>query len=238
MEQAAGRPAPPRFERRSKFVDWNRIERDRAARFPPLPADATDQEIADRNAAIDADKERPGRWLPYSKGRDAGGKKFEKERYVQDYEMTPDELELDKDEQENAALGNGALPASSRVDDLRSGNNKPSAQTALEQSGRTAGNLALKPQTETPVLPFRRPQAVPPPAAPEFDKKLWKLSRERPGFLIRRIDGYDITEDKYGISYLFRLKGGATTTTQGEHSGYYNWLALEAAGRFKKVGEE
>ncbi len=71
----------------------------------------------------------------------------------------------------------------------------------------------------------------------EFDKKRWKASRENPGHLIKRIDGYDITEDKYGMSYLYRLPKGRTTTAQGEHSGYSNWQALEAAGRLKKVGD-
>lgn len=70
-----------------------------------------------------------------------------------------------------------------------------------------------------------------------FDQKLWKLSRENQGHLIRRIEGYDITEDKYGMSYLYRLQKGRTTTKQGEHSGYSSWAALEAAGRLKKVGD-
>lgn len=112
------------------------------------------------------------------------------------------------------------------------------------------GSLALQPDDEDrepvqsePVKPLRLvPQQVPEqvPASEikaEFDGKRWKVSRERSGHLIKRIEGYDITEDKYGISYLFRLPKGRTTTKQGEHSGYLNWAALEAAGRLKKVGD-
>lgn len=88
------------------------------------------------------------------------------------------------------------------------------------------------PEDQEPPL-----RVIPGMVEPIYDKKRWKLSREKPGFLIKRIVGYDITEDKYGISYLFRLPKGRTTTDQGEHSGYSNWLALEAAGRLKKVGD-
>lgn len=86
------------------------------------------------------------------------------------------------------------------------------------------------------IKPFRLvpPQVPEPEIKAEFDINLWKPSRENPGHVIERIDGYDITEDKYGISYLFRLPGGETTTDKGEHSGYLNWSALEASGRLKK----
>ncbi len=114
---------------------------------------------------------------------------------------------------------------------------------------QTFGSMALSPAPEempmiqpAKVLPLRivpkpvepKPEEPTPATQGEFDINLWKPSRENPGHVIKRIDGYDITEDKYGISYLYRLAGGGTTTEQGEHSGYLNWQALEAAGRLKK----
>ncbi|HMV87941.1 MAG TPA: hypothetical protein PLD20_24455 [Blastocatellia bacterium] len=211
-----------------------------------MPADATDEQIEARNAEITATAQLPGRFLPYLKGRDASGRKIEKERFVQDFELTPEELGRVRkiapreDEKKAFDLGNRRVPAVPRLDDLRPGNSGATAQASFSGAGGdTQGNLALKPEAKEryPVIPFPKPRLVP-PAQASFDKKAWKLSREKPGCLIRRIKGYDITEDKYGISYLYRLPGGATTTQQGEHAGYYNWLALEAAGRLKKVGEE
>lgn len=72
-----------------------------------------------------------------------------------------------------------------------------------------------------------------------FDRKIWKRSRERPGFLIRRIKGYDISEDKYGVSYLFVTgrqpkKRTSADFASHEHAGFFNWQALEKIGRLVK----
>lgn len=77
---------------------------------------------------------------------------------------------------------------------------------------------------------------------PKVDPKSkeWKKSRKRPGYLIRRIPGYDISEDEYGASYLFVVsrRGGKKSTsadpTQYEHAGFFNWATLEVAGRMVK----
>lgn len=72
----------------------------------------------------------------------------------------------------------------------------------------------------------------------EYDAKKWKRSRERPGWLIRRIKGYSISEDKYGVSYLFVLSRKPDRTSADMLSypfaGFFNWVALEDAGRLKK----
>ncbi len=36
----------------------------------------------------------------------------------------------------------------------------------------------------------------------DFDKKHWKRSRVKPGWLIRRLTGYSIVENEYGVQYL------------------------------------
>ena len=36
----------------------------------------------------------------------------------------------------------------------------------------------------------------------DFDKKHWKRSRIKPGWLIRRLTGYSIVENEYGVQYL------------------------------------
>lgn len=71
-----------------------------------------------------------------------------------------------------------------------------------------------------------------------YDKKKWKRSREKPGFLIKRIRGYNPVEDKYGVSYLYVLSRKPDRTS-GDYSvypfaGFFNWEALGNAGLFVK----
>jgi len=67
-----------------------------------------------------------------------------------------------------------------------------------------------------------------------FDKGIWKRSRRKPGYLIRRMAGYSIAETEYGVSYLWVLsrKPDRTTADNSVHplAGYFNWKALEASG--------
>lgn len=70
------------------------------------------------------------------------------------------------------------------------------------------------------------------------DRSLWKESREKPGHLIRRIKGYDIVEETYGVKYLYVVDRSPKKTsadfTLYEHAGYFTWAALEKAGRVVK----
>lgn len=200
-------------------IDWDAIEKAQEMRFSALPPDASDEEVEQRSADIDDANQCPGRWVPYMERWN--GRKWVtwKERWISDEDL--------------AKFSKPASPGKRGENDTKQ---KNANQVSIEHDYNTDGNLALKPKGD--LIPFRRLSIPEPSPSHQFDKKLWKASREKPGHLIRRIKGYDITEDKYGISYLFRLPGGATTTNQGEHAGYYNWLALEAAGRLKKVGEE
>lgn len=67
----------------------------------------------------------------------------------------------------------------------------------------------------------------------------WKKSRVKPGFLIRRIKGYDIVESEYGVSYLFVVTRKPSKVTSGdcslyEHAGFNTWKTMEMTGRLKK----
>lgn len=81
-------------ETRTKIVDWNRIERERDCgwRESLLAPDATDEQIDFHNAAVEERKSRPGRHIPFSSGVGADGVRFRKTRFVQDCELTPNEL--------------------------------------------------------------------------------------------------------------------------------------------------
>ena len=63
--------------------------------------------------------------------------------------------------------------------------------------------------------------------------KGWKKSRVQHGFLIKRIPGYTIVEDSYGVSYLFVLsrKPDRTRVDKSKYpaSGYFNWRGLKHA---------
>jgi hypothetical protein len=71
-----------------------------------------------------------------------------------------------------------------------------------------------------------------------YDKKIWKRSREKPGYLIKRFRGYNPVEDKYGVQYLYVLSRKPDRTS-GDYSvypfaGFFNWAALANTGLFVK----
>lgn len=69
----------------------------------------------------------------------------------------------------------------------------------------------------------------------------WKASRERPGWQIKRIKGYDISENVYGVTYLKVLRRKPRKITNADfckhpHAGFFPWKALEISGRLLTVG--
>lgn len=72
-----------------------------------------------------------------------------------------------------------------------------------------------------------------------FDVKQWKLSRFKAGFLIRRIRGYKITEDAYGVSYLGVLQWAPDRTTTDKTrfplAGYSTWEQLAEMDRLRQI---
>lgn len=139
----------------------------------------------------------------------------------------------------------GDLPFGNRDIDFRRDNGWQRQPVSVEAGEsdhyETDGSLALKPQP-CPVVSFPAPVPTSPVATPKHNNKLWKMSRVKPGLLIRRVRGYQISEDEYGVSYLFVVsnrKGRKRTKSDParyEHSGFFNWQALDAAGRTMKAG--
>jgi len=76
----------------------------------------------------------------------------------------------------------------------------------------------------------------------EYDNKRWKLSRVKAseGVLIKRIKGYDLVENEYGVAYLKRLGRNQTSadTLTYPLAGFFNWQALAVAGRLSKVSKQ
>lgn len=76
----------------------------------------------------------------------------------------------------------------------------------------------------------------------DYVKKLWKRSRERPGYLIKRIKDYYLVESPYGASYGVVVGRDPETgkpqlsfnSKLYEHAGHVKWSALEASGRLVK----
>ena len=79
-------------------------------------------------------------------------------------------------------------------------------------------------------------------ASAEYDKKRWKLSRVKTaeGVLIKRIKGYDLVENEYGVAFLKRLGRNQTSadTLTYPLAGFFNWQALAASGRLSKVSKQ
>lgn len=71
-----------------------------------------------------------------------------------------------------------------------------------------------------------------------YDRKTWKRSRIRTGWLIRRMSGYSIAETEYGISYLWVLSRKPDRTSADNSvyplAGYFNWKSLESSGLLRK----
>ena len=78
-------PEPvPTKTRLVKGFDWDALDKAREARFPPLPLDASDEEVRQRNAEIDADSQKPGRMRPFVERWNGRRWVVWKERYITD----------------------------------------------------------------------------------------------------------------------------------------------------------
>lgn len=93
----------------------------------------------------------------------------------------------------------------------------------------------MAPVTGENVVRFPRAKQAPLASSREDG---WKASRYRPGARIKRISGYKIVEDVYGVSYLYRT-GSRPERTQVDRakypfSGYQNWQSLATAGLLKE----
>jgi len=75
----------------------------------------------------------------------------------------------------------------------------PVAQTDRADKSAESADLSV-----SKVLDFSRfkSRRLTSQSVADFDKKQWKRSRVKPGWLIRRLTGYSIVENEYGVQYL------------------------------------
>ncbi len=124
-------------------------------------------------------------------------------------------------------------------------------ETTTEQSVTRLADYSVRAKSETP-LTTQPEQPLPAQLfdfmtlAPKlssqrgvlYDNKIWKRSRVKKGWLIRRIEGYSISETEYGVHYLFVISRKPDRTsgdmTQHPLAGFFNWQALQDAGRLVK----
>lgn len=66
----------------------------------------------------------------------------------------------------------------------------------------------------------------------------WKRSQKRRGWLIKRIGGYNINENLYGVTYLYVLQRHPDKTSANAElypdAGFKNWKSLEQSGLLRK----
>lgn len=72
----------------------------------------------------------------------------------------------------------------------------------------------------------------------DYEAKKWKRSRVKPGWLIKRIRGYNIVESEYGVQYLY-VVSRKPDRTSADYSLYpfamfCTWLALTDSGLLVK----
>jgi hypothetical protein len=146
------------------------------------------------------------------------------------------EVEIDnQDSVRGDNLGDPDLAARGQVDDVKLSQAEHSAKplkvVPAEHSVKKAPRQAAKAQ---PVANKNNVFQLSAQRGVFFDKAVWKRSRKKPGYLIRRMAGYSIAETEYGVSYLWVLsrKPDRTTADNSVHplAGYFNWKALESSG--------
>lgn len=123
--------------------------------------------------------------------------------------------------------GSGSRPVAHGDADLRSGGrlavggksdslseSQSEAAQSVVSADKSVSPVALAAQTDksaeladksvNKVLDFTRFKArrLTSQSVADFDKKHWKRSRIKPDWLIRRLTGYSIVENEYGVQYL------------------------------------
>lgn len=132
-------------------------------------------------------------------------------------------------------LGGSDLAPCGQIDGVKPGQTEHSAMALREVP---AGHSVRRPQRPAPKgQPVEKKDNVVQLSAQRgivFDRANWKRSRNKVGYLIRRIEGYSIAETEYGVSYLWVLSRKPDLTTADNSvypfAGYFNWKSLEASG--------
>lgn len=74
----------------------------------------------------------------------------------------------------------------------------------IDAADRTDKSVKTADKSVANVLDFKgfKSRRLTSQSVADFDKKHWKRSRVKPGWLIRRLTGYSIVENEYGVQYL------------------------------------
>jgi hypothetical protein len=103
-------------------------------------------------------------------------------------------------------LGDPALASPGKAGDVKTAKTKHSAKP-LETA--PAEHSLKKPRRAfTKKQPYENKDNVVQLSAQRavvYEKSTWKRSQKKPGYLIRRMEGYSIAETEYGVSYLWVL---------------------------------
>lgn len=107
------------------------------------------------------------------------------------------------------------------------------------QTGRTySARLSAQSTAPLSAQPNTQPSAQLIGATAIYNKSLWKRSRVKKGWLIKRLTGYSIAETEYGVSYLWVLSRKPDKTCADNSvwslAGYFNWKSLEASGLLRR----
>jgi hypothetical protein len=130
-------------------------------------------------------------------------------------------------------LGDPALASPGKAGDVKTAKTKHSAKP-LETA--PAEHSLKKPRRAfTKKQPYENKDNVVQLSAQRavvYEKSTWKRSQKKPGYLIRRMEGYSIAETEYGVSYLWVLSRMPDLTTADNSvqplAGYFNWKSLES----------
>lgn len=87
VEPPSESSAPIKSRPARNGIDWEALEAAQAARFVPLPLDATDDEVAARSDEIDASNQLPGRMVPYMDRWNGRKWVVWKERWITDEDL-------------------------------------------------------------------------------------------------------------------------------------------------------
>jgi hypothetical protein len=153
------------------------------------------------------------------------------------------EVGNDRGGNRGSGVGINHLADSARADSIAEHSAAPLKLVPAEHSVKAAekratGRLSRQKALSQPVEKQSNVVQLNTQRGTVFEKSIWKQSRKKPGYLIRRLPGYNLAETEYGVSYLWVLsrKPDRTTADNSVHpaAGYFNWKALDDSGLLVK----
>ncbi len=199
-------PSPVAWRRQKNEVDWKALDAAQRKLFPPLPPDATDDEIARRNAAITEWSQRPGRQVVIATGRDADGRKVTRERFIA------------HDDYAQFAKPAASLSARSSGSDLRSARPKTTTKKISVKQPEAVAEQKAERQPEAGALPSSA--QIPATLLPEIENLRWEWKKG--GTFVEAWHCQAGTRGRSNSTYLGRIG-------RKQIEGFQTWSASEVA---------